>query len=126
MQIPIIEIKIVNLMDIEEIIDLPYKLQVLSIELTTLERLTIPEYCKNIKVIEIKHSNLTYISDIDFLTNLHKLIIEHSHLTKIPEKVLKLDICESIDIKKEIKNLFVYHFKEKILSKKKEKQLTEN
>jgi len=82
----ITEIKIVNLMDIEEIIDLPYKLQVLSIELTTLERLTIPEYCKNIKVIEIKHSNLTYISDIDFLTNLHKLIIEHSHLTKIPEK----------------------------------------
>lgn len=33
-----------------------------------------------------------------------------SGLTKIPEKVLKLDICEGIDIKKEIKKIFVNHF----------------
>lgn len=31
-------------------------------------------------------------------------------LTKIPEKVLKLDICNQIDIKSEIKNIFVLHF----------------
>lgn len=48
-----------------------------------------------------------------------------SGLKKIPEKVLKLDVCEGIDIKKEIKELFVYHFKDKILEKKKEKQITE-
>jgi len=44
-----------------------------------------------------------------------------SGLTKIPEKVLKLDICEDIDIKKEIKDIFVYHFRDKILEKKSEK-----
>lgn len=37
-----------------------------------------------------------------------------SGLTKIPEKVLKLDICEGMDIRKEIKRIFVYHFKDKI------------
>ena len=41
-----------------------------------------------------------------------------SGLTKIPEKVLKLDVCEGINIKKEIKDIFVYHYKDKILSKK--------
>jgi len=49
-----------------------------------------------------------------------------SGLTKIPEKVLKLDICEGMDIKKEIRNVFVYHFKDKILAKKNEKQSAEN
>jgi hypothetical protein len=34
-----------------------------------------------------------------------------SGLTKIPEKVLKSDICEDVDIKKEIRNVFVYHYK---------------
>lgn len=46
-----------------------------------------------------------------------------SGLTKIPEKVLKLNICEGINIKKEIKDIFIYHFKDKILLKKKENQL---
>lgn len=49
-----------------------------------------------------------------------------SGLTKIPEKVLKLDICEGIDIKKEIKDIFVYHFRDQILAKKTEKSITEN
>ena len=35
-------------------------------------------------------------------------------LTKIPEKVLKLDICQGLDIKKQIKNIFCHHFKSKI------------
>ena len=39
-------------------------------------------------------------------------------LTKIPEKVLHFDICEGLDIKKEIRNIFVHHFKDKIKSKK--------
>jgi len=35
-------------------------------------------------------------------------------LTKIPEKVLKFDVCEGLDIKREIRNIFVVHFKDKI------------
>jgi hypothetical protein len=35
-------------------------------------------------------------------------------LTKIPEKVLKFDVCEGLDVKKEIRNIFVHHFKSKI------------
>ena len=34
-------------------------------------------------------------------------------LTLIPEKVLKYDICKGKDIKKEIKDMFIYHFREK-------------
>jgi hypothetical protein len=45
-----------------------------------------------------------------------------SGLTKIPEKVLKLDVCEGINIKKEIKDVFIYHFKDKLLSKNENKQ----
>jgi hypothetical protein len=41
-----------------------------------------------------------------------------SGLTKIPEKVLKLDVCEDIDIKKEIKEIFIYHYRGKNLTKK--------
>jgi hypothetical protein len=37
-----------------------------------------------------------------------------SGLTKIPEKVLKFDICKNIDIKKEIKKIFIYHFRDNI------------
>ena len=40
-----------------------------------------------------------------------------SGLTKIPEKVLKLDVCEGMDIKKEIKQLFIGHFREKLKTK---------
>jgi len=35
-------------------------------------------------------------------------------LTKIPEKVLTMDICEQLDIKKEIRNIFVNHYKVKL------------
>lgn len=46
-------------------------------------------------------------------------------LTTIPEKVLKLDICEDIDIKNSIKQVFVTHFREKIASEK-TKAITNN
>lgn len=36
-----------------------------------------------------------------------------SGLTKIPEKVLKLDICKDTDIKNTIKNIFLGHYKDK-------------
>ena len=38
--------------------------------------------------------------------------------TTIPEKVLTLDICEGTNFKKEIKEIFVNHFREKLQSKK--------
>jgi hypothetical protein len=41
-----------------------------------------------------------------------------SGFTKIPEKVLQTDICKRINIKDEIKRIFIYHFREKINSKK--------
>jgi hypothetical protein len=47
-------------------------------------------------------------------------------LTKIPEKVLKFDICEGLDVKEEIKKIFVIHFKDKIKMKKNEQSITEN
>ena len=37
-----------------------------------------------------------------------------SGLTIIPEKVLKFDVCEGINVKKEIKELFIYHFRESL------------
>jgi hypothetical protein len=40
-----------------------------------------------------------------------------SGLTTIPEKVLKLDVCEGIDVKKEIKQIFIWHFREKLKTK---------
>jgi len=40
-----------------------------------------------------------------------------SGLTLIPEKVLKMDICKDINVKKNIKDVFIYHFKDSIISK---------
>ena len=37
-----------------------------------------------------------------------------SGLTIIPEKVLRFDICEGMNIKKEIKQIFVHHYREKL------------
>jgi hypothetical protein len=37
-------------------------------------------------------------------------------LTRIPESVLKLDVCQGINIKREIKELFIYHFRDKLKS----------
>ena len=49
-----------------------------------------------------------------------------SGLTKIPEKVLKLDVCEGINIKKEIKDIFIYHYRGKNLTKKGNNNSTKN
>jgi hypothetical protein len=40
-----------------------------------------------------------------------------SGMSCIPEKVLNLDICQGINIKKEIKELFICNFREKIIKK---------
>jgi len=41
-----------------------------------------------------------------------------SGLTTIPEKVLTFKVCQNINVKKEIKELFIYHFREQISSHK--------
>ena len=41
-----------------------------------------------------------------------------SGLTTIPEKVLKLEVCEGINVKKDIKDIFIYHFREKLMLQK--------
>ena len=38
-----------------------------------------------------------------------------SGFTSIPEKVLTNDICKGVDIKKEIRDIFILHFREKFL-----------
>jgi len=85
----------------------------------------IGEYHISRDVLDDYNPQLVYILDkILFKGYTHSK--RGSGLTKIPEKVLKLDICEGIDIKKEIKNIFVYHFKDKLKTKKNETQSTEN
>jgi len=37
-----------------------------------------------------------------------------SGLTTIPEKVLTFEVCQGINVKKEIKELFIYHFREQV------------
>lgn len=47
-------------------------------------------------------------------------------LTTIPEKVLKFEICDGINIKKEIKELFIYHFRSRLLDDNGSKIIGEN
>jgi hypothetical protein len=85
----------------------------------------IGEYHLPREIIEDYNPELVYILDnILFKGYTHSK--RGSGLTKIPEKVLKLEICQNIDIKKEIRKLFVYHFRDKINLKKNENVLTEN
>lgn len=49
-----------------------------------------------------------------------------SGLTLIPEKILKMDICEGINIKNEIKKIFIYHYRENISRKKLENKVVNN
>jgi hypothetical protein len=41
-----------------------------------------------------------------------------SGITTIPEKVLKSEVCEGVNIKKDIKDIFIYHFREKLMLQK--------
>lgn len=79
----------------------------------------IGEYHISREVLDDYNPFLVYVLD-EILFKGYTHSKRGSGLTKIPEKVLKLDICEGIDIKKEIKELFVCHFREKIMAKKKQ------
>ncbi len=84
----------------------------------------IGEYHISREMLEDYNPELVYVLD-------HILFKGYTHskrgsgLTKIPEKVLELEICENIDIKKEIRKIFVYHFRDKINLKKNQSQYTE-
>jgi hypothetical protein len=85
----------------------------------------IGDYHISREVLEDYNPELVYVLD-EILFKGYTHSKRGSGLTKIPEKVLKLDICENIDIKKEIRKIFIYHFKDRIEHKKTQSQVTEN
>ena len=60
-------------------------------------------YCKNAFLIDV-------LEIILFKGKTHSK--RGGGLTLIPEKILKFDICNGVNIKKEIKDLFIYQFRE--------------
>jgi hypothetical protein len=79
----------------------------------------IGDYHISREIIDNYNSQLVYILDeILFKGRTHSK--RGSGLTKIPEKVLHFDICKNVNIKNEIKQIFVYHFREKAYLKKNE------
>lgn len=65
------------------------------------------------EIINDYNSQLVYVlEEILFKGKTHSK--RGAGLTTIPEKVLKFEICEGINIKKEIKELFIYHFRRKL------------
>lgn len=83
------------------------------------------EYHISREILDDYNPELVYVLD-EILFKGYTHSKRGSGLTKIPEKVLKLEICENMDIKKEIKDIFTYHFRNKILEKKNKNQSTEN
>jgi len=77
----------------------------------------IGDYHISREILDEYNSFLVYVLD-EILFKGYTHSKRGSGLTKIPEKVLKLEICEGIDIKKEIKNIFISHFRDKIIYKK--------
>ena len=76
----------------------------------------IGDYFINRDIIDDYNAPLVYVlEEILFKGKTHSK--RGSGLTIIPQKVLKLEVCEGIDIKKEIKEIFIYHFREKISKK---------
>ena len=65
------------------------------------------------QVLEDYNQLLVYILDL-ILFKGYTHSKRGAGFTTIPEKVLKFEVCEGMDIKKEIKQLFLYYFREKI------------
>jgi hypothetical protein len=76
----------------------------------------IGDYHISREIIEDYNPLLIYVLD-EILFKGYTHSKRGSGLTKIPEKVLKLDICKDIDIKKEIRQIFIYHFKDRLREK---------
>ena len=73
----------------------------------------IGEYYIERDIIDDYNSPLLYaLEEILFKGKTHSK--RGSGLSTIPEKVLKFDVCEGINVKKEIKEIFIYHFRESL------------
>ena len=73
----------------------------------------IGNYFMNRAIIDEYNPQLVYIlEEILFKGYTHSK--RGTGLTLLPEKVIKPEICDNINIKKEIKRIFVYHFREKL------------
>lgn len=78
----------------------------------------IGNYHMSREIIENYNPFLIYVLDeILFKGKTHSK--RGTGLTKMPEKILKLDVCEGIDIKKEIRQIFINHFRDKLREKNK-------
>jgi len=74
----------------------------------------ISDYYINREEINNYNSQLVYVLDeILFKGKTHSK--RGSGLTTIPEKILKFKVCKDIDIKKEIKEIFISHFRSGLL-----------
>ena len=79
----------------------------------------IGDYFINHDIIDDYNAPLVYVlEEILFKGKTHSK--RGAGLTIIPQKVLKLEVCEKMDIKKEIRELFVYHFRDKLKKNKEE------
>jgi hypothetical protein len=77
----------------------------------------IGDYFINRDIIDDYNAPLVYVlEEILFKGKTHSK--RGSGLTIIPQKVLKLEVCENMDIKKEIRELFIYHFRDKLTKNK--------
>lgn len=84
----------------------------------------IGKYFMDRSIIDDYNSPLVYVlEEILFKGKTHSK--RGAGLTTIPQKVLNLDVCEGIDIKKEIKEVFIYHYREN-LKKGKDDKLKNN
>jgi hypothetical protein len=78
----------------------------------------IGKYFMNKETIErINPTLINVLEEILFKGKTHSK--RGSGLTLLPEKILKLEICKDLDIKKDIKDLFIIHFRKNNINDKK-------
>ena len=85
----------------------------------------IGEYHISREVLDNYNPFLVYVLD-EILFKGYTHSKRGSGLTKIPEKVLKLDVCEGLNIKNEIRNIFIHHYRDRIASKTTSNETTTN
>lgn len=77
----------------------------------------IGKYFIDRETLDDYNSELVYVLD-EILFKGYTHSKRGSGLTTFPEKVLKSEVCEGINVKKDIKDIFIYHFREKLMLQK--------
>jgi hypothetical protein len=77
----------------------------------------IGKYFIDRETLDDYNSELVYVLD-EILFKGYTHSKRGSGITTIPEKVLKSEVCEGINVKKDIKDIFIYHFREKLILQK--------